>query len=99
MRHVKIHSEAYAEAEEARTWYGEKSQGLGLEFLDEVDRAIKVIQESPAVWPTYTEGTRRFLLHRFPFGIIYQHDEIKIQIWAIMHLSRKPEYWKNRKKK
>lgn len=88
--------EVYDEMEDARSWYENKVKGLGVRFLDEVDRAMDAILESPDTWPNYSEETQRFLLHRFPFAIIYRHKEVKIQILALMHLKRKPEYWKAR---
>jgi len=38
----------------------------------------------------------RFLVHRFPFGILYRIAGDEIQIVAIMHLRRKPGYWTKR---
>lgn len=97
MRAVKLHSAVYTELEAARSWYEAQSAELGSEFLDEVDLAIEIIQQSPHTWPVYIKQTRRFLLHRFPYGIIYQYDEASIRIFAVAHLRRKPGYWKGRK--
>jgi len=35
---------------------------------------------------------RRYLLQRFPYGVIYAVDEDVIYIAAVMHLKRKPGY-------
>ncbi len=41
--------------------------------------------------------TRRFLLRKFPFILIYrERDSGDIQILAAAHTSRKPGYWKRR---
>lgn len=98
MRTIEIHPEASSELEESRAWYESKSEDLGRQFLYEVDRAMEAIQESPAAWSICTEGTRRFFLHRFPYAVIYRYDEQKIHILAVMHLHRKPGYWKERLK-
>jgi len=94
---IEIHPEVYSELEQARSWYEDRARGLGIKFLDEVDRAINTIRQFPDTWPPYFEGTRRFLLHRFPFAIVYRHKKNKIQVFALMHLRRKPGYWKERK--
>ncbi len=93
---VEIHPEVYKELEASKNWYEEQSRGLGNRFLDEVDHAIAVISEYPETWLAYVSGTRRFLLHRFPFAIVYLHNETKISVLALMHFKRKPGYWKKR---
>lgn len=46
----------------------------------------------------FSPGTRRCLIAKFPYGIIYdfspEHDEIVIV--AIAHLHRRPDYWVSR---
>lgn len=98
MRTIEIHPEASRELEEARAWYEISREGLGTQFVDEVDRAMEAIQESPETWSNYIEGARRFFLHRFPYAVIYRYDERKIQVLALMHLHRKPGFWKERLK-
>ena len=93
---IEIHPEVYKELEASKNWYEEQSRGLGDRFLDEVDLAMTAISEYPESWPTYVSGTRRFLLHRFPFAIVYLHSETKISVVALMHFKRKPGYWENR---
>lgn len=78
--------------------YDDKVEGLGLEFLFEVRYAESKIIQAPEMWPTYEEETRRYLLKRFPFGVIYFTSEEKIQIVAVAHYKRKPGYWRKRLK-
>jgi hypothetical protein len=33
---------------------------------------------------------------RFPYGVIYRLSGDTVEIVAVMHLSRKPGYWKHR---
>jgi len=42
--------------------------------------------------------SRRCLVYKFPYGVIYQYQEDKneILIVAIAHLHRKPDYWYSR---
>ncbi|MEW6381195.1 MAG: type II toxin-antitoxin system RelE/ParE family toxin [bacterium] len=97
MRRVELHPQAYAELDQAISWYENQTRGLGDALLDEVEHAISVIQESPDRWPVYIGETRSFLVHRFPFAIVYRHDDVKIQVLAIAHLRRRPGYWRDRK--
>ena len=94
---LEVHPEVYEELEEARSWYDEHTPGLGKEFLDEIERAVSTIQKAPEAWPVYSNNVRRFLVHRFPFAILYRYGDSKIQIIAAMHQRRRPDYWKGRK--
>jgi plasmid stabilization system protein ParE len=98
MYNVDVHPDVYAELEHSRAWYGERAQNLGTEFLVEVDRAIEAIRESPALWPFRDKprGIQRYLVHRFPYGVIYRLREQTVQIVAVMHLRRHPNYWRGR---
>jgi hypothetical protein len=97
MRQIDVHPEAYDELEQTRSWYESHMPGLGSDFLDAVERAIDIIRQAPEAWPVYVGDVRRFLIHRFPFAVLYRHDDFKIRIYAIAHLRRKPGYWKHRK--
>jgi len=36
-------------------------------------------------------------VRRFPYGVVYRKTPSVIRILAVMHLMRKPGYWKERK--
>ncbi|MBL4744607.1 MAG: hypothetical protein JKX87_08275 [Cycloclasticus sp.] len=52
--------------------------------------------EHPYTWPKFQIGLRRFLLSKFPFSVIYQTNQQVIYVLAVMHNSRKPNYWNER---
>ena len=91
-----FHPEARFELNQAAEFYQTKESNLGLEFLEDVYSAITRILEFPNSFPKFTTNTRRCLVNRFPFAIIYQIRDNEIFILAITHLSRKPGYWKER---
>lgn len=95
---IDVHPDVYSELEDSRAWYAERAENLGIDFLNEIDHAVNAIQEAPGMWPLHDEqqGIRRFLVHRFPYAIIYRETSAVIQIIAVMHLRRHPDYWKNR---
>jgi toxin ParE1/3/4 len=96
MNKIFFHPDIQIEVQLAYDWYDGKSSGLGEEFLKELDTAFESISAKPSMWPLFSKGFRRYLLKRFPFGIIYNVDKTNVYIVAVMHLSRKPEYWENR---
>jgi len=74
-------------------WYEEQSIGLGEELLGEIESSYQAIVDFPEAWAPFPRGFRRYLLSRFPYSVIYKIDEEMIYIIAIMHNSRKPDFW------
>jgi len=93
---VRFLTPAQAEVDDAVTWYDSQAQGLGLQFLDELDRAIRRIVSYPLSHADIEKGLRRCLLSRFPYGIIYGLDSETIVVVAVAHLHREPRYWVDR---
>ena len=93
---VIIHPDAAAEAQAAYRWYRERSTSAADAYLAELDQAVESIVENPELWPQYVHGTRRYLLKRFPFYLVYREFAEKIEIIAVAHGRRKPGYWKSR---
>ena len=93
---IKFHSEARKEFFGAADYYEEQVVGLGDVFIDEVEKVLDVIEQQPASGTKITKTERRFLVSRFPYGIIYSVDEDLITIFAVMDLRRNPGYWKSR---
>ncbi|HEY3975397.1 MAG TPA: type II toxin-antitoxin system RelE/ParE family toxin [Candidatus Sulfotelmatobacter sp.] len=94
---VEFHDEATAEYDAAFDWYLERSPDSALRFDAEVERALAEIVAAPRRWAMGPYSTRKFLLRRFPFILIYrERPSGSIQIVAVAHTSRKPGYWKGR---
>jgi len=88
--------EAEREMYEAVAYYEESSEGLGLEFSREVFATITRILKFPEAWSLYSNRSRRCLLKRFPYGIVYREVDGEVVIFAVMQLNRKPGYWEGR---
>lgn len=69
-----------------------------LSFAREVFLAIQNIIAFPQAWAPFSTNTRRCLINRFPYGVIYQITDGEILIIAVMHLTREPGYWEKREK-
>lgn len=91
-----LHPEAEEEFEAAVAWYEERETGLGLDFAAEVREAIRLAQSMPLAWPRMEETIRRVLVHRFPYGVLYSIEGDRLHILAVMHLRRRPGYWRER---
>lgn len=93
-----FHPAAEFELDESVSYYEECQSGLGIQFAEEVLATIMRILEYPDAWSPLSKNTRRCLVNRFPFGIIYQHKSDFIHIIAVANLQRRPGYWKKRMK-
>lgn len=90
--------EAKAELRQAAVFYEECRDGLGQEFLDAVESAFDQIRQHPTLWRILKGRFRRYLVHHFPYGVIYAVEGRTIYVAAVMHLKRKPGYWESRGK-
>jgi hypothetical protein len=66
-----IHPAAAEEAEKAVRWYRERSSRSAGQFVEGVNYAIDRILEAPQRWSAGPHGTRKFLLHRFPYAVVF----------------------------
>jgi len=44
----------------------------------------------------YLADTRRYLLRRFPFFVVFREVDDRVQIVAVAHARRRPGYWLGR---
>ena len=77
---IEYHQEAIADVTEAVAWYRQRNPKLASDFIEELNRAATSIREAPERWPAGQRDTRRFLLWRFPFAVIYSEQESAITI-------------------
>jgi plasmid stabilization system protein ParE len=93
---LEYHQGAIADAKSAVVWYKKRSPKAAADFIEELRQAAETILAMPDLWPPGKNNTRRFLLWRFPFSVIYTLQESVVTIWAVAHGSRRPEYWRDR---
>ena len=91
-----FHEDAEAEFDRAVEYYEDSRSGLGLEFAQKVYSAIARVIQFPDAWSPMSKNTRRCLVSRFPFGIIYQMKSGYVRIIAVADLRRRPNYWWDR---
>lgn len=99
--HLVFHPDVESEISASYRWYQKQAISLGDDFLTELESSYlessyDAICELPDTWPKFKKGFRRFILSKFPFSVIYQSDGKIVYVVAVMHNSRKPEYWLDR---
>lgn len=89
-------SAAQRELDEAADFYDLESTGLGERFLDAVRSELGGLLEFPESCPVLLGETRKLVLERFPYSVMYWTDGGVIAVYAIAHQSRRPGYWQDR---
>ena len=74
----------------AIAWYEKQRRGLGFEFLDCVEAAIKSILESPKLYRIYYSNFRGCIVRRFPFIIFYTIEGDEIVIHSVFDSRQDP---------
>lgn len=92
---VIVRPEAEIDLKEIFSWYEDNRIGLGYDFLLQVDAGINFIQRNPEIHPIEYKGTRKHLIKRFPYKIIYLVKE-EVIILAVLHGKRNFELLKSR---
>ncbi|MBI2437353.1 MAG: type II toxin-antitoxin system RelE/ParE family toxin [Lentisphaerae bacterium] len=90
---LDYHPKASGELIEAARFYEGRETGLGYRFLDAVEDSLAKLMVGPRLAPSDERGRRRFLIHGFPYLIIYRIEGAFLHVLAVAHTSRKPGYW------
>ena len=52
----------------------------------------------PEIGSLESKNIRRYLLHKFPYKILYSNQKDHIYVIAVAHMHREPKYWVDRKR-
>jgi len=69
--------------ESAFVWYERQRRGLGFEFLDCVESAVKSILENPDMYRIYYSVFRGCVIRRFPFSVFYTVEADNIVVHSV----------------
>ena len=95
-----FHPEALFEYGEAANYYlGVASPRAADGFVTAVESAVAALVAAPMRWRVVeAPEIRRYVFSHFPFVIYYRWEQQydRVVIYAVMHCSRKPGYWRQR---
>ena len=72
MKPVRVHPEAEAESDGAFEWYWARSSSAGMGFDAALRDAFGNLRRSPKMCAPYLYGTRRVMLHRYPYFVVFR---------------------------
>lgn len=96
MNRVNIQPQALTDVEEAAAWYETQQNGLGTEFVLELDAAVERATANPTIYEIQYLEARRVLLRRFPYSVYFIYERDVVEVFAVLHQHSAPSAWQGR---
>ena len=96
MRRVRLHPLAVRELVTAVERCDRERPGSGSRLRGEARHSFRRVATAPKQGSPYLHGTRRFILHRFPYSRVYLALDPLSHVVAVAHHKRRPGYWRRR---
>ena len=94
---VRYDDEALQEAKNAAHWYENQEDGLALRFLEKWKQAEDRMAFAPELNRVFVDDLRSCRFEIFPFKMLYRIvSKDVLQVVAVMHMKRRPGYWRSR---
>ncbi len=87
---------AQADIEDAIVWYQSQAPEMVSEFREALRSIVRRIEQNPEQFPRSTSKTRRALLRRFPYLVLFRQKQDLVVVVAVFHTSRDPRAWRKR---
>ena len=87
---LRYTNRAKDDIELAFVWYERQRRGLGFEFLDCVESAVKLIIDKPNLYRNIYSDFKVCIIRRFPFSVFYTLEETEIIIHAVFDNRQDP---------
>ena len=89
-----VRGRAKADIRRAAKWYEKQREGLGKQFVAEVDAALERIEANPEQYQILHRDIRHAITRLFPYGVFFRIRGNKISVFAVVHLHRDEVHWK-----
>ena len=92
-----FHPAAESEHLESVAYFESRRTGLGASYLAEFEVLMEAVCKAPHRYPIEVKpDIRRSRMKRFPFTVLYREKSGSIQVLAVAHNRRRPNYWLGR---
>jgi toxin ParE1/3/4 len=88
---LRYTARAKDDLELAFVWYERQRRGLGFEFLDCIESAVRQILDNPEMHRIHYTHFRGCVIRRFPFTIFYSMETHDIVVHSIFDNRRDPQ--------
>jgi len=97
LKRVHLRRVAKRDIREAITWYRRRDPQLASRFLDEVYKALALLEQFPklggAVFGVTDPTIRQLPVDTFPYQVVFKRFGDRISVLAIAHERKRPGYW------
>lgn len=87
---------ARADLADAVRWYDTHAPYVVPQFRDALRAALRRVADNPKQFPPGYKDTRRALLRRFPYMLVFRETQDAVYVIAVFHTSRDPAIWQRR---
>jgi toxin ParE1/3/4 len=94
MRSFRLHPDADAEALEAAACIKKDDAYQGGLFVQALEDALAWARTQPLIFRCFESEFRKVRLGKFRYALVFRIRGDEIQVLAVMHLSRRPGYWR-----
>ncbi len=88
---IQIRPLASGEIIEAYDWYELQREGLGFEFLDELENFYENLLRNPHTHSFYSKPIRQGKVNRFPYVVVYEVHGQDIVIYSVFMTRQDPK--------
>jgi plasmid stabilization system protein ParE len=96
MKSVLVSQGARQDLKELADWYEAAEPGLARQFRQAFEQAMQRMTRYPAAGTLWAHGARWLRLPQFPVKPIYRETPNALQVLAVAHNRRAPNYWIDR---
>ena len=96
MPRVRFTASAKADLDDALAWYDAHAPEIVAQFQQAIRSVVTRIEQNPLQFPPSSYGTRKALLPRFPYLVIFRVTDDACFVVALFHTSRDPSITERR---
>jgi toxin ParE1/3/4 len=96
MPRVLFTDAAQADLADTLSWYEAHAPEIVSRFREALRAVMARIERNPQQFTPSPHGTRKALLRRFPYLVIFREQDEAAYVVAVFHTSRDPQIWERR---
>jgi toxin ParE1/3/4 len=87
---IELRPLATIEIIEAYDWYELQKEGLGVDFLNELDQLYETLHRNANTYSYYEKPVREGKVNRFPYTVVYEVFDTNIVIYSVFMAKQDP---------